>query len=243
MTAGTTFQGVGAGPCRCEERQRRLGDLAPSRGVDRQRVAPTRDLHDPGGRGREHLVALEGGVRDGPRHGLSLPPEMMSNGAAVRALGVDLGVRPRVEVERGRPRTAARPAPRPSVPRRAERVLRLVHHVGPAEAELVVRERHGALGLAGLPRTGKQPLALERQREHAASRRRIDGPAAAASPCRPAPGRSGRRRSGRPRRLAGAGGRRGVVLGDLAHRLAREGSGSAPASATSRGRPAIRARG
>src|SRR5438034_11468945 len=79
-----------------DERERRVGDLAPA-AVDRERVPAVGNLVNLGHAGIV-LLLLERGVRDRPRDGVVLFAGEDQQRAALRVLGVDLRLRPGVEV-------------------------------------------------------------------------------------------------------------------------------------------------
>src|SRR6187200_3289759 len=79
-----------------DEVERGLGDLAPAV-VDRQRVASIRHLHDLRHAGIA-LLPVVGGFRDRPGHRMVVLALDDQHGTAVGVQGVDLRLRPRVEV-------------------------------------------------------------------------------------------------------------------------------------------------
>jgi hypothetical protein len=155
-----------------DERERRVSDLSPA-AVDDERV-PAVGHFDDLGDSHIALLALERRVRDRPRDRVVFFAGDDQQRSAHRVLGVDFGLRPRVQVGgRGLEERHAR--------RRHGKGLievlglLLAHRVRKAEAELLEGEWDRTVAVGRLAEHGPRRLQCgEGQRKHALKRSRID---------------------------------------------------------------------
>ena len=155
-----------------DECERPFGHLAPA-AVDGERVTAVGDLFDLGDSGVVPL-ALERCVCDRPRHRVVFLSIEDQQRPAIRVLGVQLCLGPRVQIGVGH--LHQRHAWRRHVVGLVQPLgLLVVEGIRPAVLELVQGESDGAAPVQGVSKHGaRRPQRCDRQRQHTAKRSGID---------------------------------------------------------------------